>query len=191
MASAEGSSPSMSDDEHGRDSSVGQPWQADTADASAAGTVPPRPPPEVLDSSSEKQHNSTETCKTAREMYLESGNDKSMLFCLCLGMESEDGERKLGDLTVEPYSKMAKKNQTKLKVQNAVLAKEVVRRGIQMALTGRSKVRPNNWKQDRLVKWLQDNPIQDNACVFFLRQTESILSSNGESPPSIGRSEGS
>eukprot|EP00797_Seminavis_robusta_P033134 Sro760_g198310.2 (404) ;mRNA; r:6027-7238 len=68
---------------------------------------------------------------------------------------------------------MPKKNQTKLKVQNAVLAKEVVRRGNQMELTGRSKVRPSNWKQGRLVKWLQDNPIKDEACIPFLRQTEN------------------
>ncbi|CAB9518959.1 unknown protein [Seminavis robusta] len=165
---------SLSDEENAVDSSVGQPWQADTADPSAAGTVPPRAPPErSSNSSSDNAAAAPATFKTARELYLESGNDKaSMLFCLCIGLESEDGGRKLGDLSEEPYSQMKKKNQNKLKVQNAVLAKEVVRRGLQLGLTGKDKVRPSNWKQDRLMKWLSEHPIKDASCISFLQQNE-------------------
>ncbi|CAB9502965.1 hypothetical protein (Partial), partial [Seminavis robusta] len=133
---------SVSDEEHARHSSVGQPWQADTADAAAAAAPagssvpPPLALPEGSDSSSDKNPNSAvATIQTAREVYLESCNDKAILFCLCIGLKSEDGERKLGDLTEDPYSRIKKKNQNKLKVQNAVLAKEVVRRGLQMCLT--------------------------------------------------------
>ncbi|CAB9500194.1 hypothetical protein SEMRO_78_G042290.1 [Seminavis robusta] len=83
-----------------------------------------------------------------------------------------NGERQLGDLTLEPY--MDKKNKIRFKVQNSVMVKEVLRRAKQLGL--KRQVRPSNWKTGQLKTWLKDNPIIElDDDVQFLRRIEAAL----------------
>ncbi|CAB9519239.1 hypothetical protein SEMRO_1001_G229770.1 [Seminavis robusta] len=89
-----------------------------------------------------------------------------------MGLTSEDGH-KLGDIAVEPYCKLNKKNQTRFKAQNSIMVDEVKRRSIELG--HKKQVRPSNWKQGQLKTWLNDNPIKDASDTTYLLRIESVL----------------
>ena len=101
-------------------------------------------------------------------------NNESMkcLVVMCVGQTDVDSLL-LIDLDKDPWKKLSK---TKVKPTNSDYMDEVNRRYktyFADADGGKKtgpRPRPNGWKQDRLLKWLMDNPITREDDVDFLRK---------------------
>jgi hypothetical protein len=109
-------------------------------------------------------HSSSE-CKKA---YVESGNDKSMLYVLSIGQTGLDhDDEPLFSLEQEPWSRLPKNALRPPK--NSDLAKEVRRRAAIDNNNTRPGPRPSNWTRNQMIEWLQENPVYASIDVQFLR----------------------
>jgi hypothetical protein len=108
-------------------------------------------------------HSSSE-CK---KVYVESGNDKSMLYVLSIrqiGLDHND--EPLFSLEQEPWSRLPKNVLRPPK--NSDLAKEVRRRAV-IDNSTRPGPRPSNWTRNQMIEWLEENPVSASMDVQFLR----------------------
>ena len=105
---------------------------------------------------------SSSKCK---KVYLESGNDKSMLYVLSIGRIGLDHDvNSLFSLEQEPWSRRPKNALRPPK--NSDLAKEVRRRA---AIDNNTRPRPNNWTYNQTIEWLKENPVSASIDDQFLR----------------------
>ncbi len=109
-------------------------------------------------------HSSSE-CK---KVYVESGNDKSMLYVLSIGQTGldHDHDEPLSSLEQEPWSRLPKNALRPPKSSD--LGKEVRRRAAIDNNNTRPGPRPSNWTCNQMIEWLQENPVYASMDVQFL-----------------------
>ena len=107
----------------------------------------------------ESTMHSSSVCK---KVYVESGNDKTILYVLSIGLEHNN--EPLFSLEQEPWSTLSKN--TLRPPKNSDLVKEVRRRATVSNM--RSAPRPSNWTQNQMIEWLKEHPVSDCMDVQFL-----------------------
>ena len=114
---------------------------------------------------------SDEFSSASEQVYVNSGNQKKVLYILCCGLLLSDTHKDtpLFSLDTEPWSLMPKTDVPR--PVNADFAKEVVRRA--EILRMHPTPRPLNWPKTQKIEWLEANPIQDNNDILFLRDEVS------------------
>lgn len=109
---------------------------------------------------------------TSHEVYVNSGNQKKVLFLVCLGLcVSETDDAPLFSFESEPWSRLPKTEM--LRPVNVDFAKEVVRRSRLLRI--HPTPRPLNWPKSQKIEWLEANPVQDSIDISFLRGEVSRL----------------
>ena len=88
---------------------------------------------------------------------------------MCIGLKSSD-ERTLGDACVEPYSSM--KHRKKVNPTQKHMTEEIKRRA---DANGGDRPTCKYWTKEKLVIWLNDNPVSEPADISFLITTEKTL----------------
>jgi hypothetical protein len=107
----------------------------------------------------------------SHKVYVNSGNQKKVLFLLCLGLcLSETDDSPLFSFESEPWSRLPK---TEMRPVNVDFAKEVVRRA--RLLDIHPTPRLLNWPKSQKIDWLEANPVKDNIDISFLRGEVSRL----------------
>jgi hypothetical protein len=114
---------------------------------------------------------SDESSSASEQVYVNSGNQKKVLYILCCGLLLSDTHKDtpLFSLDTEPWSLMPKTDVPR--PMNADFAKEVVRRAEILCM--HPTPRPLNWPKTQKIEWLEANPIQDNTDILFLRDEVS------------------
>jgi hypothetical protein len=106
-----------------------------------------------------------------QELYVDSGNDKMVLYLLSIGLKNILGEP-LVAFDKEPWCSLPK-NQFR-SPKNTDLVTEIRRRaheGVSRNMT--SIPRPTNWTRMQMMDWLESNPVSDAPSVDFL--TSEVL----------------
>jgi hypothetical protein len=104
----------------------------------------------------------THSSSVCKKVYVDSGNDKTILYVLSIGLEHDN--EPLFPLEQEPWSTLSKN--TLRPPKNSDLVKEVRRRAI--ASNMRSAPRPSNWTRNQMIEWLEEHPVSDSMDVQFL-----------------------
>jgi hypothetical protein len=114
--------------------------------------------------------------------YIDSGNQKKMLYLLCIGMTTanDNGSAPLFSFDEEPWLSLPK---TAFRPRNNDFVREVLRRAT--ALKVDPMPRPSNWTRVQNIEWLERNPITCEEDVTFLtsevlRVREKLLRKNQE-----------
>ncbi|KAI2497898.1 hypothetical protein MHU86_16596 [Fragilaria crotonensis] len=105
---------------------------------------------------------STHSSSECKKLYVDSGNDKTILYVLSIGLEHDS--EPLFSLEQEPWSTLSKNALRPPK--NSDLVKEVKRRAT--ASNMRSVPRPSNWTRNQIIEWLEEHPVSDSMDVQFL-----------------------
>jgi hypothetical protein len=105
---------------------------------------------------------STHSSSVCKKVYVESGNDKTTLYVLSIGLEHDN--EPLFSLEQEPWSTLSKN--TLRPTKNSDLAKEVRRRATGSNI--RSAPRPSNWIRNQMLEWLEEHSVTDSIDVQFL-----------------------
>jgi hypothetical protein len=105
---------------------------------------------------------STHSSSACKKVYVDSGNDKTTLYVLSIGLEHDN--EPLFSLEQEPWSTLSKN--TLRPPKNSDLVKEVRRRAT--ASNMRSAPRPTNWTRNQMIEWLEEHPVSDSMDVQFL-----------------------
>ena len=109
--------------------------------------------------------NRTEFSCASQQVYANSGNQKKVLFLLCLGLcFSETDKLPLFSFETEPWSLLPK---TEMCPVNVDFEKEVVQRSRLLRI--HPTPHPLNWPQSQKIEWLEANPVQDTIDILFLR----------------------
>jgi len=109
---------------------------------------------------------------TCQQYFQRHDKNKAILLTMCLGLESADGKRLLGDPTSPPYDDL--KPRTKWRPTNPMLVREVLRR-CKASPSQKKPVRCSNWAGKKLVEWLSKNPVTAPLDVDWLKRTESAM----------------
>lgn len=105
----------------------------------------------------------------SRQVYIGSGNDKKVLYLLCVGLNRPDRNEPLFLFEIEPWSLLPKSSIVRPK--NVDYVNEIMRRA---ELYNTVPVpRARNWSRVQTMEWLQQNPICDHADIEFL--TNEVL----------------
>jgi hypothetical protein len=103
----------------------------------------------------------THTSSVCKKVYVDSGNNKTTLHVLSIGLLHDD--QPLFSLEQEPWSSFAK---NKLRPpKNSDLIQEIRLRASSLNM---KPPRPNNWNQNLMIEWLEEYPVSDTADVQFL-----------------------
>ena len=102
----------------------------------------------------------------SKQIYVDSGNDKKVLFMLSIGLRFND--QPLFSVDDEPWSTLPK---TVLRPRNNDFVNEVLRRAKDMNMN--PLPRPSNWNRLQTMEWLERNPFTTDADVEFL--TNEVL----------------
>jgi len=109
--------------------------------------------------------NRTEFSCDLQQVYENSGNQKKVLFLLCLGLcLSETDDSPLFSFENEPWSCLPK---TEMRPVNVDFAMEIVRRARLLRI--HPTPRPLNWPKAQKLEWLETNPVEDSIDISFLR----------------------
>jgi hypothetical protein len=139
-----------------------------------------RPPPldntpvgdeQFSDSESDVPEEACETTGTSElcisnQVYVDSGNDKKVLYLLCLGLtdnNSGDGTP-LFSLDNEPWALLPKQS---LRPKNTDYAREISRRAHLYNIS--PAPRPSNWTRVQILEWFAHYPVREEEDVNFLR----------------------
>ena len=96
-----------------------------------------------------------------KKFYVESGNDKTVLYVLSIGLVHDN--ETLFSLEQEPWSTLLKKSLRPPK--NSDLVHEIRRR----ATASNMKLpRPYNWTRIQMIEWLEQHPVSESVDVEFL-----------------------
>jgi hypothetical protein len=98
-----------------------------------------------------------------------NGEQLCELMSMCIGLKSFD-ERTLGDACVEPYTSM--KHRKKVNPTQKHMSDEIKRRA---SVLGEDSPTCKYWTKDKLVLWLNDNPVSEPEDVTFLVTQERKL----------------
>ncbi len=102
-----------------------------------------------------------------QQAYEDSGNDKKVLFLMCIGLNHNDAP--LFSFEMLPWSKLPKTSLVRPK--NTDFGVEIDRRAKLYNIL--PTPRPRNWSRKSTMEWLQVNPIRDPHDVEFL--TNKVL----------------
>jgi hypothetical protein len=102
----------------------------------------------------------------SKQVYIDSGNDKKVLFLLSIGLRFNN--EPLLSVDKEPWSTLPK---TVLRPRNNDFINEVLRRAKDMNMN--PLPRPSNWNRLQTMEWLERNPFTTDADVEFL--TNEVL----------------
>ena len=109
--------------------------------------------------------NRTEFSCDSQQVYENSGNQKKVLFLLCLGLcLSETDDSPLFSFENEPWSRLPK---SEMRPVNVDFAKKIVRRARLLRI--HQTPRPLNWPKAQKLEWLETNPVEDSIDISFLR----------------------
>lgn len=96
-----------------------------------------------------------------QKAYEESGNEKKVLYLMCIGLQCNDVP--LFSFETVPWSLLPK---TTLRPKNMDYCKEIARRATLFNIT--PIPRPSNWTRQQTIEWLEQNPVCDNVEIEFL-----------------------
>jgi hypothetical protein len=123
---------------------------------SAAGESPAISPPAADDNAG------GENFCVSEQVYVDSGNEKKVLYLLCIGLTIN--EQPLFSLDSEPWSILPKTSFVRPK--NTDYVREITRRA---RLFNIAQIpRPSNWTRGQTLEWLQQNPVRELADIDFL-----------------------
>ena len=109
--------------------------------------------------------NGMEFSCASQQVYVNSGNQKKVLFLSCLGLcFSATDDTPLFSFETEPWSLLPK---TEMRPVNVDFAKEVAQRSKLLGI--HPTPRPLNWPKSQKIEWLEANPVQDTIDILFLR----------------------
>jgi hypothetical protein len=139
-----------------------QPQQDEDSDVSNGGDA-------AADESDLLEKETVETGSTSEELclsnrlYIDSGNDKKVLYLLCIGLTDSSGISPLFSFEQEPWSRLPK---TSLRPRNIDYVREIARRASLFDIN--PPPRASNWTRIQINDWLERNPVRENADVDFL-----------------------
>jgi hypothetical protein len=102
-----------------------------------------------------------------QQVYEDSGNDKKVLFLMCIGLNHNDAP--LFSFDMLPWSKLPKSSLVRPK--NTDFGIEIDRRAKVYNIL--PIPRPRNWSRKSTMEWLQVNPVRDPRDIEFL--TKEVL----------------
>jgi hypothetical protein len=108
----------------------------------------------------------------SEQVYVDSGNEKKVLFLMCIGLmycNNNNEEQPLFSMTEEPWSLLPKNSHVRPKNSEYIL--EVTRRADLFNVV--PVPRPSNWTRIQILEWLNHNPIRDVVDIEFL--TNEVL----------------
>jgi hypothetical protein len=118
------------------------------------------------------------TSSVSQQVYIDSGNEKKVLYLLSVGLSGPSGADNDDDSSSgvededttplfsfddEPWSLLPK---TVMRPQSKDYVTEIVRRATLFAIS--PLPRPVNWPRTRQMEWLESHPIKDQADITFL-----------------------
>jgi hypothetical protein len=110
----------------------------------------------------------------SRDIYIDSGNEKKVLYLLCIGLNRPGNTNEpLFSFETEPWSLLPKTSM--VRPRNAEYVNEIVRRAT--LLNTVPIPRPRNWNRVQKMEWLQENPICHEGDIEFL--TNEVLRVEG------------
>jgi hypothetical protein len=98
-----------------------------------------------------------------------NGEQLCELMAMCIGLKSFD-ERTLGDAAVEPYASM--KHRKKVNPTQKHMCEEIKRRSTAI---GEDTPTCKYWTKEKLLLWLNDNPVSEPDDLLFLVSEEKKL----------------
>lgn len=101
--------------------------------------------------------------------YKSNGEQLCQLMSMCIGLKSHD-DRTLGDACAVPYSTM--KHRKKVNPTQKHMADEIKRRSL---ANGEDCPTCKYWTKDKLVLWLNENPVSEPSDINFLVTSEKTL----------------
>lgn len=110
-----------------------------------------------------------ESCCVSEQHYVESGNEKKVLYLLCIGLNCDGGNEPLFSFEREPWSLLSKTSFPRPK--NTDFVNEIGRRANLFNIT--PVPRSSNWTRGQILDWLERIPVRDNADIEFL--TREVL----------------
>lgn len=116
----------------------------------------------------------TSYCCVSEQVYVESGNEKKVLYLMCIGLtyRSNDNEdQPLFSLTEEPWS-LLPKNSHVVRPKNTEYILEITRRIDLFNIVPAVPCCPSNWTRIQIMEWLEHNPIREAADIEFLVTNE-------------------
>jgi hypothetical protein len=111
-------------------------------------------------------------CCMSEQVYVECGNEKKVLYLLCVGLmyrNNNNEERPLFSFKEEPWSLLPKNSHVRPKNTEYIL--EIGRRVHLFNIV--PEPRPSNWTRVQILEWLEHNPIRNVADIEFL--TNEVL----------------
>jgi hypothetical protein len=99
-----------------------------------------------------------------------NGEQLCELMAMCIGLKSFD-ERTLGDAAVEPYASM--KHRKKVNPTQKHMCEEIKRRSTAI---GEDTPTCKYWTKEKLLLWLNDNPVSEPDDLLFLVSEEKKCS---------------
>lgn len=114
------------------------------------------------------------------QVYRTSGNSKITLAVLCIGLMDDSGDP-LMDISRDPWSSIRPKSDIKPKGKD--LVNEILRRAKTLKLN--PLPRPNGWNTEKMMNWLNKNPVTQSTDIEFLhaevsRVREILVAANKE-----------
>ena len=130
-------------------------------------------------------------CSVSEQHYVESGNEKKVLFLMCIGLNRKGGNEPLFSFEREPWS-LLPKTTSFVHPKNTDFVNKIGRRG---SLFDISPVpRPSNWTRGQTLDWLERNPVCDNADIEFLTskvlRLQNVLTRRVQEQQEFGTSSG-
>ena len=113
---------------------------------------------------------STSELCLSNQMYIDSGNDKKVLYLLCIGLTDSSGTSPLFSFEQEPWSRLPK---TSLRPRNMDYVREIARRASLFDV--HPVPRASNWTRIQINEWLERNPVREVADIEFLRNEVARL----------------
>ena len=111
----------------------------------------------------EGQHRNHDGCCLSQQLYIESGNNKKVLYLLSIGVRDSNNEP-LFSFEREPWSLLPKNSI--MRPRNTDYVNEIVRRANLFEIV--PVPRPSNWTRLQTSEWLHRNPVRDEKDIEFL-----------------------
>ena len=105
-----------------------------------------------------------ENCFVSEQVYIDSENEKKILFLLCIGLREHDNKQPLFPLESEPWSLLPKTSF--LRPKNSDYVNEITRRARLFNIV--PIPRPSNWTRGQTLEWLEQNPVCEVNDIEFL-----------------------
>ena len=103
-----------------------------------------------------------------RDVYVDSGNEKKVLYLLCIGLNRND-DQPLFSFEREPWSVLPKNSSAR--PRNTDYVNEIKRRADLFNII--PVPRASNWTRAQIMEWLERHPVRDGADIEFL-ETEVL-----------------